>query len=198
MKPDWERLKGMENAAERIGWATFFCKRLIIAAENERPETMSALSDPLTQRLPRWTARLLAFGCVVIGAVVLVNALAPPIVVAPLPERTSAPLDVERLKGLFGHAGAPRPGSIETVVTDPSVRLHGVIVDAAGSVALISLNGGSPRAFAQGAQLPGSLRLLAINEGEVTLERSGGQRFTLKLPPRAPRQAPAPPPPPRR
>jgi len=198
VKPDCERLEGTENTAERIGWATFFCKRTIITAENERSETMSALPDPIAQRLPRSLARLLASSCVVIAAIVMVNALAPPTAVAPLPGRAPGPVEIERLKGLFGHASPTNQGSAGTVITDPSVRLHGVIVDSAGSVALISLNGGSPRAYARGAQLPGSIRLIEIDEEQVTLERPGGQRLTLKLPPRATRQAPPPPSSPRR
>jgi len=144
------------------------------------PSAMTRIIDA-----PRLVAGLLALACLALVLAAGVRILAPIPPIAPLAPRMEAQPNLERLKTLFGSAGPATPTLGPAIAADLNIRLVGVIVEGDRSLALVSVNGGPPRALAIGARLTSDARLANIDTDRISIERDDGRTSILQVPPRS-------------
>ncbi len=101
----------------------------------------------------------------------------------------AAPASLTRLFGETVVAAAPSTAAVES---DGRLRLLGVVAPRSAQlqnergVALLTIDGGPPRAYRVGERVDGGLRLLTVERDSVGLGESGSVQLQLRLPPGPP------------
>jgi general secretion pathway protein C len=125
-------------------------------------------------------AALMVIACGTTAAWWAVRIAAPRQAIAPAIEPTLIQPDAASALALFGTVGRTASGAA-TEQRLGSVRVVGVIVHPQRGSALISVNGGAPRAFAVGDTVSPGLSLREVNPDGAVFERFG-ERIELAAP----------------
>ena len=125
---------------------------------------------------------LTVIACAGIAMVWAVQLSAPTPAIAPAVEPALTQPDPSAASALFGTVGRVTAGAPDARLS--AIRVIGVIVHPSKGAALISINGGSPRAYAVGETVSSGLSLREVNADGAVFDRFG-ERIEVAAPRRS-------------